>query len=84
MELPTSTAESRFSLSPDGGKGGVGGPTATATSTVIAGAAVGLIDRLKRWPRPDAARSFDAALAESVEDVELRRKLATGRAGSVR
>jgi flagellar protein FliO/FliZ len=84
----TANAASRFSLSPDGGEGGVRGPTAnttaTATSTVIAGAALGLIDRLKRWPRPDAARSFDAALAESVEDVELRRKLAAGRAGSVR
>jgi hypothetical protein len=69
----------------------VRGPTANTTSTAtatatspVAGAALGLIDRLRRWPRPDAARSFDAALAESVEDVELRRKLAAGRAGSVR
>jgi len=58
--------------------------TAAATSTVIAGAALGLIDRLKRWPRPQAVPSFDAALAESGEDEDLRRKLAAGRAGSVR
>ncbi len=58
--------------------------SATPSASPVAGAALGLIDRLKRWPRPDAARSFDAALAESVEDVELRRKLAAGRAGSVR
>ena len=58
--------------------------SATPSASPVAGAALCLIDRLKRWPRPDAARSFDAALAESVEDVELRRKLAAGRAGSVR
>ncbi|HYS80774.1 MAG TPA: flagellar biosynthetic protein FliO [Anaeromyxobacteraceae bacterium] len=54
------------------------------TSTALAGAALGLIDRLKRWPRPEAVPSFDAALAESGEDEDLRRKLAAGRAGSVR
>ena len=58
--------------------------TATATATPLAGAALGLLERLKRRPRPEAAPAFDAALAESGEDLDLRRKLAAGRAGAVR
>ena len=83
----TSTATQPLSptLSPlSRGEGGVSS-TANATSTSpLAGAALGLIDRLKRWPRPEAVPSFDAALAESDEDLDLRRKLAAGRAGNVR
>jgi len=45
----------------------------------------GLVARLRR-ARPGAAPApaFDALLAESAEDQELRRKLARGQAGSVR
>ena len=85
--VATSTATQPLSptLSPlSRGEGGVSS-TANATSTSpLAGAALGLIDRLKRWPRPEAVPSFDAALAESDEDLDLRRKLAAGRAGNVR
>jgi flagellar biogenesis protein FliO len=49
----------------------------------------GLLFRLRRAASPSAAGpaptpSFDALLAESLEDVELRRKLAAGESGSVR
>ena len=94
--MAAATNASSFSLSPDGGEGGVRGPAPTRTATAAqplspalsplsrGEGGVSLLDRLKRRPRPDGARSFDAALAESVEDVELRRKLAAGRTGSVR
>ncbi|GEJ59197.1 flagellar biosynthetic protein FliO [Anaeromyxobacter diazotrophicus] len=52
-----------------------------ARAVPLAGAAVDLLARLKRRA---PGRSFDATLAESVEDVELRRKLAQGQRGSVR
>ena len=45
-------------------------------------AAQGLLARLGR--RGGAAPAFDRLLSESAEDVELRRKLAAGDAGSVR
>lgn len=51
------------------------------------GAVLGLLSRL-RGGRPaapaPAAPAFDALLAESTEDLELRRKLALGQSGSVR
>ncbi len=46
---------------------------------------LGLLSRLRRAPAPVAPEpSFDALLAESAEDQELRRKLANGQPGSVR
>jgi flagellar protein FliO/FliZ len=53
-------------------------------ATEIAGSVVGLFSRFKRGARPDASPAFEALLSESVEDAELRRKLAAGQAGSVR
>ncbi|MGC3998695.1 MAG: flagellar biosynthetic protein FliO [Anaeromyxobacter sp.] len=51
-------------------------------------AVAGLVARLRTARRPAAApapaAAFDALLAESAEDQELRRKLARGQAGSVR
>ena len=45
-----------------------------------------LLSRLdfRRRPSPPSPEPFDALLAESVEDLELRRKLAAGHVGSVR
>lgn len=53
------------------------------------GAVLGLLSRLRpraaRAAAPaEAAGGFDALLAESTEDLELRRKLALGQSGSVR
>jgi flagellar protein FliO/FliZ len=51
------------------------------------GAVLGLLGRLRgrpAGPAPGAAPAFDALLAESTEDLELRRKLALGQPGSVR
>lgn len=46
---------------------------------------MGLLSRLRRAPAQAAPEpSFDALLAESAEDQELRRKLANGLPGSVR
>ena len=45
----------------------------------------GLVGRLRgARPRPPGGPAFEALLAESAEDQELRRKLARGQAGSVR
>jgi len=44
----------------------------------------GLLSRFKLRPQPRSAPAFDVLLDESVEDTELRRKLAAGQAGSVR
>ncbi len=52
------------------------------------GGVLALLSRLRpgRAPAPAAAAAapFDALLAESTEDLELRRKLALGQPGSVR
>ena len=44
----------------------------------------GLMGRLRGRPRAMAAPTFEALLAESAEDQELRRKLARGQTGSIR
>ncbi len=44
----------------------------------------GLLARLRLGPQRTPAPVFDSLLSESVEDLELRRKLAAGQAGSVR
>lgn len=44
----------------------------------------GLLSRLRLAPQRHPAPVFDSLLADSLEDVELRRKLAAGQAGSVR
>lgn len=49
------------------------------------GALSGLVTKLRRArPETSGPSQFDALLAESAEDQELRRKLARGQAGSVR
>jgi flagellar biogenesis protein FliO len=45
---------------------------------------LGLLGRLRLAPQRTPAPVFDSLLADSLEDVELRRKLAAGQAGSVR
>jgi len=51
---------------------------------VPAGRGEGLLSRLRFAAQRAPAPVFDSVLAESLEDVELRRKLAVGQAGSVR
>jgi flagellar biogenesis protein FliO len=60
-------------------------PAAPASEPPGAGVLSGLVTRLRR-ARPETASAprFDALLAESAEDQELRRKLARGQGGSVR
>jgi flagellar biogenesis protein FliO len=48
------------------------------------GRGFGLLSRLRLRPQRSPAPAFDSLLAESLEDLELRRKLASGLAGSVR
>jgi flagellar biogenesis protein FliO len=48
------------------------------------GRGFGLLARLRFGPQRQPAPAFDSLLAESLEDVELRRKLAAGQAGSIR
>lgn len=43
-----------------------------------------LLGRLRLASQPSPVPTFDALLSESLEDAELRRKLAAGQAGSVR
>lgn len=62
-------------------------PDPAPAAAPVRGAVLGLLSRL-RGARPatpgQAAPAFDALLAESTEDLELRRKLALGQPGSVR
>jgi flagellar biogenesis protein FliO len=68
---------------PPAAAGATAAEPATAAAPPSAGAHLaGLLARLAPRPRRDAP-AFDAALAESVEDLELRRKLAGGRTGIV-
>jgi len=48
------------------------------------GRGLGLLARLRLRPQRSPAPVFDSLLAESMEDQELRRKLAVGQVGSVR
>jgi flagellar biogenesis protein FliO len=58
-------------------------PGRTAPARGVSSQLSGLLSRLR--PQPAApAPEFEAALAESLEDAELRRKLAQGGAGVVR
>jgi flagellar biogenesis protein FliO len=51
----------------------------------VAGAALGLIARLKgSAPAAPPAQAFEGLLTDSLEDVELRQKLSAGQAGMVR
>jgi flagellar protein FliO/FliZ len=63
-------------------------PAADGPATEPAGALLGLLGRLRGKGQAatpaSPAPAFDALLAESAEDLELRRKLARGQGGSVR
>ncbi len=56
-------------------------PAATAPAE---GRGLGLLARLRLRPQRAPAPVFDSLLGESLEDLELRRKLAVGQGGSVR
>ncbi len=57
---------------------------AAAPAPPAEGRGFGLLARLRLAPQRAPAPAFDSLLSESLEDVELRRKLASGQAGSVR
>jgi flagellar biogenesis protein FliO len=57
---------------------------AVAPGTRPEGRGEGLLARLRLVPQRAPAPVFDSLLAESLEDAELRRKLAAGQVGSVR
>ncbi len=59
-----------------------GPPLPTGRVSQILGRLSGLRSRLGLRPRTSSAPLFDTLLTESQEDVELRRKLAAGRAGT--
>jgi flagellar biogenesis protein FliO len=57
---------------------------AAAPEPPVAGRGFGLLARLRLRPQRAPAPTFDALLAESAEDQELRRKLALGQTRTVR
>jgi flagellar biogenesis protein FliO len=59
-----------------------GPPLPTGRDSRLLGLLSGLRSRLGFRPRTSSAPLFDTLLTESQEDVELRRKLAAGRAGT--
>ncbi len=80
LEPRAAAAPARLQAVPDPAPAGV----------PVLGAVRGLLSRLRGGrpaepaPAAAAAPAFDALLAESTEDLELRRKLALGQPGSVR
>jgi len=57
---------------------------APAAAAPAEGRGLGLLSRLRLRPQRAPAPVFDSLLSESLEDLELRRKLAVGQGGSVR
>jgi flagellar biogenesis protein FliO len=57
---------------------------AAAPDAPAAGRGFGLLARIRLRPQRAPAPTFDALLAESAEDQDLRRKLSAGYAGAVR
>jgi len=53
-------------------------------ASIQEGRGFGLLARLRLAPQRTPAPVYDSLLSESVEDLELRRKLAAGQSGSVR
>jgi flagellar protein FliO/FliZ len=87
LELRPADAPARLQAVPDAADAPAEAPAPAR------GAVLGLLSRLRgrsaagrgeRSTAPTADQGFDALLAESTEDLELRRKLALGQAGSVR